>query len=220
MELNALLAIRAVFPEYAEGMEKGERPDWQSASAGRGLEVVQAINMHMGYSNAVFNNYLGKDRSEIPAKTIDSFKGEMFFENDRLFAGSDSKGLVSGTRHIQLALDEIEKKHEKLNSPGYSIFRENELFIFLAFSTNKQDIELFLSEYDAIAEKYENTFSRIFLFDSASLFFIIPCDAIFGEYDFQDIELRDLKELTGKLRKASEWNQGTKFDLVFNTISD
>jgi hypothetical protein len=218
IEIFALSAMDSAAPGYARGMSKAERPDWQNFSGGIGLEVVQAINKHIGYTYSIANTYLGKSASEIPARITTAFRGEMMFRYRKLFAPSDSRGPVNGTRHIRLALESLRKKHEKLNSAGYSVFERNELFVFLSFSANTRDVELFLSGAARVSESYEKTYSRIILFDKKSLFYVLPDSAAFEEHRFGDAVLYDLGKRVRKLREASEWGDGTQYRSVLDTI--
>ena len=209
-EIYALMSIELAFPEYSRNMLKGECPDWHSIIDNIGLEISRAENNHIGYCTKFSNTYLGKNRKEIPSQKISEFKGNLFFDdNDKLFAISDSKGLVDGCRHIHFAISSVENKLKRLNSCSFCRFNENDLYLFLTNSIHGNDLSIFLEKYHCIEREFQYRFSRIFLFDNNSLYSIIIKDYFIKQYCFSGEALMMLKFKAKHL--CGNWSVGKPF---------
>lgn len=74
--------------------------------------------------------YLGLPRNQIPTRILNNFCGEAYFESEKLFAISDSKGLVNGNRHVLFLLEHLEKTEQTecstLQYAGKTIYLNSE----------------------------------------------------------------------------------------------
>ena len=211
MELYALIALSSVYPDITENMTKGEHPDWHNKQIDLGLEVTIAQTSYMGYVKSLANLYLGKDITSVPLKSKKGFRGDFFTHKGKLTSISDSKGLVDGTRHIQLAIESATRKLNKLNSKHFEVFKQNCLFIYLSFFSNYEDIDLFCTMYKEAAREFKVVFSKIFLFDNESLFIISTEKMTFERYQYSDEQLSSMKKEALQLRKKYDWKEGIGF---------
>ena len=218
-EIYALMSLDFAYPWYSQYMFKSERPDWQNDVSNIGLEITQATNKHLGYTRAFTNKYLGKNRAEIPDKEINSFWGELFFDDkDKLFATSDSRGLVEGTRHIALAINSVGNKLQLLNSPHFHRFSENELYLFFGNSIIDDDIDKFIAQYAIIEKDYPHKYSRLYLFDNNAIYTVSTKNDSIEKYTFTNSELVKLKQNSQLLCAVHTWRDGDSYEEVKQTV--
>jgi len=211
IELYALIALDSVYPYITRNMVKGEHPDWYDKCTDIGIEVTIAQTKHMGYVKKLANQYLGKDITSVPLKSRKGFRGDFYTHKGKLTSISDSKGLVDGTRHIQLAIESASRKLNKLNGEHFEVFTQNCLFIYLSFSSNNEDINLFCTMYKEIAREFGLGFSKIYLFDNESLFVISTETLTFERYQYSNEQLRSMKKKAIQLREKCDWRNGVEF---------
>ena len=213
-EIYAMLALDAIYPTYSMNMKKGECPDWDDEST-RGLEVTRAQTKHMGYTkNVLINQYLGKAKKEIPANIVANFKGELYFKfynnEERLNIVTPHKGLIDTHSYLHIANESIAHKLERLNSSDFTTFNNNELFVFLGFAFNAQDIECIKNEYEISIKRHRIFFSKIYLFDNSSLWAMASCCDDIAQEDMSP-HLAKLKTDAIRKRNESNWKDRTPF---------
>ena len=217
-EIYALNAMCLAFGRCYLDFEKCEHPDWCNPRIGVGLEVTRAQTAHIGYTYHFSNQYLGKRKNEVPEHDLKIFSGHIFTSQGRIIGISDSKGSVDGTRHVKLAVSAYEKKLCRLNSTHFTIFNENELFMYLTFMMNSDDMDLFRVECSKIEDNHAVKFSRIMLFDNCALYSYRPSSGLTESYNFSDEELSRLLDQSLVLRSKSKWKNGTKFCEVLRQV--
>lgn len=218
-ELFAPLSLLTAFPDFAKALEKSESPDWQDERHSIGIEVARAESKHIGYSKHFGNAYLGKRRSEIPRKELESFRGEAVFNKKGILAAvSDSKELYDGDRHIQLAIQKATEKLSLLNSPHFCHFDMNCLYLYITGSIIGNDAQNFLTSYTERAAQYKYRFDHVFLMTFDSLYCFDVLYQNYSEYHFSDEEMSSMDSNTHLLRSASEWDTQTVFLDVLSMI--
>lgn len=218
-ELYVPIILSNTYPEYVSQIEKGEHPDWQDKLNSIGIEVARAENNHLGYTKQFANQYLGKQKSDIPQKQLQGFIGAARFNRSRkLIAVSDSQGLVDGTRHIQLAIEKAKEKLDLLNKPHFQCFQTNCLFLYITASVLPGDDTLFQDGYLNLAEQYNNRFQIVFLLDYESLYRFEMTTHVIQKTVFQGDSLQKLQDLTHVLRKMSNWDEGTPFSGLYTQV--
>ena len=211
-ELFAILALIEMFPPFVTDPVKGESPDWQDEKAGIGIEVSRAITPHIGYTYSIANMFLGKRRSEIPSKILQTFRGSISFDKrNRLYMISASKGLFDGDRHIRLALERAKEKLKMLSESHFRRFETNCLFLYLTMSLLGDDSQVFLSEYIKLAKQFPLRFDHVFLMALDSIEEIDIQKEQVTEHPLPDGMLAQLNQKTHELRKANDWKNGTRF---------
>lgn len=217
-ELYVPLVLNHSFPEYAISPVKGESPDWQDTKNSIGIEVSRAYSKHIGYTISIANRFLGKHRRDIPKRILDSFRGSLKFDKERLFYVSDSAVLVNGDRHMRLALEKAKEKLTLLNGSHFKHFEKNCLFLYLTQSPLDRDINLFMSEYSALAKEYCISFNHVFLMAFDSITHIDFQKGIRTDCYLTDDCNASLNRKTHELRHASTWDEGTMFFDYYSRI--
>ena len=215
-EIYALLVADFLHPEIAAQMLKWESPDWKSEKADIGLEVTRAETKHIGYTDRVMTRYFGCKKEEIPEKIVRNFRGELFFHEERLFAVSDSKGLVDGNRHVTLLLEHLEQKLQKLNGKNFLRCERNLLFEYATNAFRGDNAVQFARKIKEINLKYRKIFDEIIVgaFEEAVCFFSD------GTISIKPIPMAELTHITQQYRSVCSWERGTHFSDVQKLVSD
>ena len=200
-EIYAVLAINTAYPTSLDKITKGEHPDWQDEYNDVGIEVVRAMNPHMGYVRNIWNQYHGQDIKAIPLKNRKGFRGEFYTHKGKLSGISDSKGLVDGTNHIKLAIEATCKKLALLNSPHFKVFQCNELFVFVPFTINDSDLLLYCEQYQEIATGFSNRFFHLYLFDNGCLYRVSESNLSVERFEYSHEQTSLMKQVSISLKR-------------------
>ena len=215
-EVYALLVVDYLYPGFVARMHKWESPDWKSDEDIHGLEVTRAQNDHIGYTQNVMARYLGSPRNQIPAYILNNFRGWTHFESEKLFAISDSKGLVNGNRHVLFLLEHLEKKLSKLNAPHFTICRQNYLFEFGTGCFAAHDEVQFSEGIKALAPRYMHTFDKIIVSTYDNVFCFFPD----GTHSEHTVPVHELTQTARLYRKISSWEKGSLFSDIQQQVND
>ncbi|HWQ98957.1 MAG TPA: hypothetical protein VN538_12820 [Clostridia bacterium] len=210
-EIYAVLAINKAYPISLDNLVKGEHPDWQDRHVNFGIEVVRAMTQHMGYVRSIWNRYHGQDIKAIPLNKRKGFKGDFFTHKGKLVGISDNKGMVDGTNHITLAIEATCKKLELLNSSHFNVFHRNELFVFVPFTIDDSDLDLFCEKYQKVAGKFIYRFINIYLFDNNSLTRVSEKDLSLERYMYLEEQASSIKQVSSLLREKHQWPEKQRF---------
>ena len=210
-EIYALVAIHIAYPNLVNRIVKGEHPDWQDEEGAVGIEVVRAMSQHMGYVRSIWNEYHGEDIKTIPLKLRKGFLGDFTTHNGRLVEISDSKGLVDGTRHVQLSIHAAESKLSLLNKTHFSYFKSNELFIYVPFTINNSDMKLFCDAYKLLQKDFDKKFSRLYLFDNVGLYAVQTNTMEVNTKEYSNEQLSFMKLASLALRDTASWETNNRF---------
>ena len=129
-EIFAMLSLKYFWRDYSDGYKKGESPDWYNSDDSVGIEVTQAIMQEDGEAQSVVNQYLGRQKAEIPEDILRRYEGRTYFYNDRLWAIMPEAGKEENLTACEKALYRLGKKLERLNT-NYTEFNTNALYLYL-----------------------------------------------------------------------------------------
>lgn len=206
-EIFALLVIEHLYPESVHNICKWESPDWKDIDNSLGIEVTRAQNKHIGYTYNVMTGYFGAPKNQIPVNLLHHFRGKTVFSDGKLWAVSDSKGLVDGNRHVCFLLEHLGIKLEKLNASHFAICKQNYLFEFSIGSFNEHNKLEFAEGIKNVTAAYSHTFDKIIVHALDS----ILCFSLDGGISVHTVPFKELINLAGLYRNASTWEKGTFF---------
>ncbi len=206
-EIFALLVIEHLYPESVHNICKWESPDWKDIDNSLGIEVTRAQNKHIGYTYNVMTGYFGAPKNQIPVNLLHHFRGKTVFSDGKLWAVSDSKGLVDGNRHVCFLLEHLGIKLEKLNASHFAICKQNYLFEFSIGSFNEHNKLEFAEGIKNVTAAYSHTFDKIIVHALDS----VLCFSLDGGISVHTVPFKELINLAGLYRNASTWEKGTFF---------
>lgn len=173
-EIYAIACLKLLINEKYSlliNLQSNKSPDWIGNEAfDCGVEVTLAINSN----ECKFYKWMIKTEGKSFTEKIDILKNKKvpayLLNLGNIKVISHTKGYINHNEHLKKAKESIVKKLEKLNREHnpYSRFKSNELFVFLSFPLNKEDIEEIIRDLDF--NKYETKFDIIYMYDFPEIF--------------------------------------------------
>jgi hypothetical protein len=160
-EILALMTLRQSWTGYTPNFIKSEKPDWINLVDSIGIEVCRAIPPRAGRTENFFSMYHGKAKEEIPEKALERFEGWTYFQDGKLRAIADGKGLADTSSYYQNLIMQF---YEKLNKfDNYQRFSKNCFYFFLHFPFKDEDIQKAVIKLKSIKHRNTAYISNIFI---------------------------------------------------------
>ncbi|MBQ7091220.1 MAG: hypothetical protein IJN83_01025 [Clostridia bacterium] len=213
-EIFAILSLKYFWRDYSDGYKKGESPDWYNPDSSVGIEVTQAIMQEDGEAQSVVNQYLGRQKAEIPEEILQRYSGRTYFYNDRLWAIMPEEGRKENLTACEKALYRFGKKLERLNS-NYTRFETNGLYLYLHESNiTDDDMRCFIQNVNEAQQDSERRFDIAFLNCVNALRVVDMKNGSWETVYIPQDALAFMRSRTEKLRHGLEWKDGTEFSLT------
>ena len=210
-EIFAILSLKYFWRDYSDGYIKGESPDWYNPETSVGIEITQAIMQEDGEAQSVVNQYLGRQKAEIPEDVLLRYSGRTYFYNDRLWAIMPEAGKEERLTACEKALYRFNKKLERLNS-NYTRFDTNGLYLYLHESNiTDEDMRCFIQKVKEAQQSSERRFDIAFLNCVNTLRVANLKENSWETVHVPSDALAFMRNSAEQLRHGVEWKDGVSF---------
>ena len=213
-EIFAMLSLKYFWRDYSDGYKKGESPDWYNSDDSVGIEVTQAIMQEDGEAQSVVNQYLGRQKAEIPEDILRRYEGRTYFYNDRLWAIMPEAGKEENLTACEKALYRLGKKLERLNT-NYTEFNTNALYLYLHESSiANEEVTRFIRSAEEKQKDCARKFDTVFLNCVNALRVVDMKNGRWETVHIPQDALVFMRSRTEQLRHGMEWQDGTEFSMM------
>jgi hypothetical protein len=202
LEEYARQVLISTYPEKYEEASLVDKPDIQNVAKSIGVEVTSALKQRLSYGIAQFSNLYGKPVDSITAKKKKQLR------KHKVQLKSDGEGIIKfvipeafwgSANDTKEAYD---KKLMKYNNGDFSVFEENNLFLF-AEGEEEYEVQQLLS----FIEKRENIecefeFDYIYLYTYRELYTISTRSNIYDVLHIADEQKKKFEQKAIKVAQA------------------
>ncbi|MDV0446129.1 hypothetical protein MmiAt1_17450 [Methanimicrococcus sp. At1] len=193
-----MLVLIDYSPEKYSSLKQVEMPDLQTNEKNIGIEVTISPQLNEFFRNDVYNTRIkGKNKNDIKPEDLKYLKKlgmDVYFKNEKAIGNS------YGINHsLSFLLNTLNTKLKRINSGDYSIFKENNLYIFSTNNHMEHEIDLYSEKAIELQKSYDITFDEIYINQDDDLYILLKNET-------QHINLQHLSLIRYK-REALKYSQ-------------